>query len=73
MEKAFRLVFKTFANLYFKTIIKNKKKRDYCPAAGKLLDENDLFNMIDASLDMWLTGGRFNNEFEKKICRIFRY
>ena len=68
MEKAFRLVFKTFANLYFKTIIKNKKKRDYCPAAGKLLDENDLFNMIDASLDMWLTGGRFNNEFEKKFA-----
>ena len=27
--------------------------------------------MIDASLDMWLTAGRFNDEFEKKLAKFF--
>ena len=28
---------------------------DYIPASGKVVDEEDLANIIDASLDMWLT------------------
>ncbi len=40
---------------------------NYIPASGKVLDEKELLNMIDASLDMWLTAGRFNDEFEKKF------
>ena len=54
---------------YEETFVKNKKERTYIPAAGKLLDENDLLTLIDASLDMWLTGGRFNDEFEKEFAR----
>jgi dTDP-4-amino-4,6-dideoxygalactose transaminase len=29
---------------------------------------DDLSHMIDASLDMWLTSGRFNNMFERKLA-----
>ncbi len=43
---------------------------NYIPPSGKKIDEKELFNMIDASLDMWLTAGRFNNEFEKKISEF---
>jgi len=68
MEKILRLIFKIFATIYFNIVIKNKKKRNYFPAAGKLLDCKDLQNMIDASLDMWLTGGRFNKKFEDKFA-----
>lgn len=38
------------------------------PPSGKLLDAAELKNMVDASLDGWLTTGRFNTEFEKKLA-----
>jgi len=41
------------------------------PVSGKVLDAADLRNLIDASLDMWLTTGRFANQFEKKLARFF--
>ena len=37
------------------------------PPSGKVLDENELIKMVEASLDSWLTTGRFNSEFEKKL------
>jgi len=38
------------------------------PPSGKLLDAAELRNMVEASLDAWLTTGRFNAEFEKKLA-----
>lgn len=38
------------------------------PPSGKLLDSAELKYMVDASLDGWLTTGRFNTEFEKKLA-----
>jgi CDP-6-deoxy-D-xylo-4-hexulose-3-dehydrase len=38
------------------------------PPSGKLLDAAELQNMVQASLDGWLTTGRFNAEFEKKLA-----
>jgi CDP-6-deoxy-D-xylo-4-hexulose-3-dehydrase len=38
------------------------------PPSGKLLDAAELKNMVEASLDGWLTTGRFNAEFEKKLA-----
>lgn len=38
------------------------------PPSGKLLGEQELQNMVAASLDGWLTTGRFNAEFEKKLA-----
>ena len=38
------------------------------PPSGKLLDASELRNMVEASLDGWLTTGRFNAEFEKKLA-----
>ena len=65
-DKALRTLIKYFACIYYKN--KNKRQKSkYIPASGKVLDEKELHNMIDASLDMWLTTGRFNDEFEKKL------
>lgn len=36
--------------------------------SGKLLNASELKNMVEASLDGWLTTGRFNAEFEKKLA-----
>lgn len=38
------------------------------PPSGKLLGAGELKLMVEASLDGWLTTGRFNKEFEKKLA-----
>jgi CDP-6-deoxy-D-xylo-4-hexulose-3-dehydrase len=38
------------------------------PPSGKLLDATELKYMVEASLDGWLTTGRFNAEFERKLA-----
>ena len=38
------------------------------PPSGKLIDAVELKNMVEASLDGWLTTGRFNFQFEKKLA-----
>jgi CDP-6-deoxy-D-xylo-4-hexulose-3-dehydrase len=42
----------------------------YIPASGKVVNEDDLSNLIDASLDMWLTSGRYGEQFEKEFCEF---
>ena len=38
------------------------------PPSGKLIGEKELQNMVSASLDGWLTTGRFNSQFEKGLA-----
>src|SRR5574343_756671 len=38
------------------------------PPSGKYLDAQELKYMVEASLDGWLTTGRFNAAFEKKLA-----
>ncbi|OZA15999.1 MAG: lipopolysaccharide biosynthesis protein RfbH [Polynucleobacter sp. 24-46-87] len=40
------------------------------PPSGKLIGGEELKNMVDASLDGWLTTGRFNEQFEKKLAEF---
>ena len=37
------------------------------PVSGKCIGKEELKNMVEASLDGWLTTGRFNDEFQKKL------
>ena len=37
------------------------------PPAGKLIDAVEIKNMVEASLDGWLTTGRFNFKFIKVV------
>ncbi|EXI67265.1 MAG: L-glutamine:2-deoxy-scyllo-inosose aminotransferase [Candidatus Accumulibacter adjunctus] len=37
------------------------------PAAGKVIGEVEMRQMVDAVLDGWLTSGRFNTEFERRL------
>ena len=68
MEQELRNKVKEAAKEYYKEVYGGKKEFNYIPPSGKLLGEEELINMIDASLDMWLTAGRFNKEFEKKFA-----
>ncbi len=46
------------------------KGETYIPVSGKILDEDDLNNLIDASLDMWLTAGRYADQFEYEFSKF---
>ena len=38
------------------------------PPSGKLIGAPEIRNLVDASLDGWLTTGRFNAEFERRLA-----
>jgi CDP-4-dehydro-6-deoxyglucose reductase, E1 len=40
------------------------------PPSGKVVGAREMQLMIEASLDCWLTTGRFNTEFEKKLAEF---
>jgi CDP-6-deoxy-D-xylo-4-hexulose-3-dehydrase len=40
------------------------------PPSGKVLGAPELKNMVEASLDGWLTTGRFNDAFEKRFAEF---
>jgi CDP-6-deoxy-D-xylo-4-hexulose-3-dehydrase len=47
--------------------IPGKTKVNY---AGRVFDENELINAVEASLDFWLTEGRFSETFAEKITEF---
>lgn len=48
-----------------KTFIPGKSRLNY---AGRVFDETEIVNAVDASLDFWLTEGRYSEEFAEKIA-----
>jgi len=40
------------------------------PPTGKVIGDLELQNMVEASLDGWLTAGRFNKSFEAKLAKF---
>jgi CDP-6-deoxy-D-xylo-4-hexulose-3-dehydrase len=41
------------------------------PVSGRVFDDDDLAHLVDASLDFWLTTGRFAAQFEREFARFF--
>ncbi len=39
--------------------------------AGRFFDENELMNLVDSSLDFWLTAGRYAEDFTAKLENFF--
>lgn len=50
----------------------NQKKTftagDRIPYAGRVFDAAEITNLIDSSLDFWLTTGRYAEKFEKEFA-----
>ncbi|MBJ57202.1 MAG: lipopolysaccharide biosynthesis protein RfbH [Rickettsiales bacterium] len=55
---------------YVKKFGNNLKKSKNINVTGKVIDHEEVCNIVDSGLDMWLTAGRFNNEFERKLKRF---
>jgi len=41
------------------------------PVSGRIFDATELQYLVDASLDFWLTTGRFAHQFEREFARFF--
>jgi CDP-6-deoxy-D-xylo-4-hexulose-3-dehydrase len=44
---------------------------DPVPVSGKVFDADDVKHLVDASLDFWLTAGRYARQFESEFARLF--
>lgn len=40
------------------------------PVSGKVFDADELTNLVDSSLDFWLTSGRYAHEFEEEFAKV---
>ena len=40
------------------------------PVSGRVFDADDLVHLVDASLDFWLTTGRYANRFEREFAHF---
>lgn len=49
---------------------KNKdfKPGDRIPYASRVYDHEEMVNLVDSSLEFWLTAGRYTDEFEKRFA-----
>ena len=59
------------------TIIQNNVSQqivpgdNYIPVTGKVIDVDDILHGVDATLDGWLTAGRYSTKLEKELARYF--
>lgn len=58
---------------YYEIKFKNKKfipGKDLVRYAGRVFDEKEIQNLVDSSLDFWLTSGRYSDDFETKFAEF---
>lgn len=42
------------------------------PYASRIYDHNEMVNLVNASLDFWLTSGKYTDEFENKLSNFLK-
>jgi len=55
---------------YYKTFMQKPPYRDgdRIPYASRVFDEREMVNLVDSSLEFWLTSGRYTDRFEKQLA-----
>ena len=51
---------------------KDFKEGDRIPYASRVYDKDEMVNLVDSSLEFWLTSGRYTDEFEKKLAEYLQ-
>lgn len=46
------------------------KEGNIIPYAGRVFDEKEMINLIDSSLDFWLTAGKYAKQFEEEFANF---
>lgn len=58
---------------YYKEVFGTEKEfqeGDRINYAGRVFDEDEMVNLVDSSLEFWLTAGRYTREFEKRLAEF---
>ena len=58
---------------YYDVVHKEKQFKpgsDYINYAGRVYDDEEMVNLVDSSLEFWLTAGRYAREFEKNLAEF---
>ena len=55
---------------YYKSFMQKPpyKEGDRIPYASRVFDEHEMTNLVDSSLEFWLTSGRYTDKFEKQLA-----
>lgn len=53
----------------FITDCKSSREINSVPVSGKVIESQDIEALVEASLDGWLTTGRFNQQFERELAQ----
>jgi CDP-6-deoxy-D-xylo-4-hexulose-3-dehydrase len=75
VEKAERLRREIFEKVaeYYQTVHAPQKEfrpgESRVPYAGRVFDADEMINLVDSSLDFWLTAGRYAEAFEAKFAQ----
>lgn len=76
LEKILRIIFRMYTGSFYNSIHKPEQQKEFIPGkthiryAGRVYDEKEMINLVDSSLDFWLTAGRFANQFEKEFAEF---
>ncbi len=73
LEKVLKLIISKEVTKYFQHVHKPQFEQSFIPAkthinyAGRIFDEKELLNLVDASLEFYLTAGRYDRLFCSKL------
>jgi CDP-6-deoxy-D-xylo-4-hexulose-3-dehydrase len=76
MDSVVRAMIKGKSKLYYEKFhkpIQHKEfiqGKDHIPYAGRVYDDKEMISLVDASLDFWLTAGRYAKQFEAEFIKF---
>jgi len=76
MDSVVREMIKGKSKLYYEKFhkpIQHKEfihGQDHIPYAGRVYDDKEMISLVDASLDFWLTAGRYAKQFEEELAKF---
>ena len=78
-ERALKSIIFDHIARYYKEVHSPISEKQFIPGksrinyAGRVYDEKEMINLVDASLDFWLTAGRYDREFCEKLSAYLKY
>ncbi len=75
LEILFRDLTLKYAKLHYQSVHLPKKNAPFVPGvsrvtyAGRVFDSEEITNLVDSSLEFWLTTGRYAEEFERGFAK----
>jgi CDP-6-deoxy-D-xylo-4-hexulose-3-dehydrase len=76
LAKIFKELALKYSKEHYKTVHYPKQNAEFVPGvspvtyAGRVFDEEEITNLVDSSLEFWLTSGRYVDEFERGFGKL---